>query len=93
MNIAKFDAALNSRLVQQRDQDVNVSVRLRSQLTPDEVTRLQAMGLDDADTRRRVLFGTLSPKSLAILAKLDKVAQLSLVQQMTPHLVHGKIGI
>jgi hypothetical protein len=93
MNIAKFDAALNSRLVQQRDQDINVSVRLRSQLTPEEVTRLQAMGLDDADTRRRVLFGTLSPKSLAILAKLDKVAQLSLVQQMTPHLVHEKIGI
>ena len=85
MSGTKLDAALSLQLFRQREGNVNISVRLRSPLTSDEVVRLQQMGFRDADTRRRVLFGTLSPKAVEVLAKLDKVAQLSLVQKMAPN--------
>lgn len=85
MSGAKFDAALSSALVRPREGNVDVSVRLRSRLTPDEVDEFQRLGIADADTRRRVLFGSLSPDALNVLAKHDKVAQLSLVQKMAPN--------
>lgn len=85
MSVAKFDAALSLQLFRQQEDNLNVSVRLRSQLTLDEVRKLKAMGFPDANTSRRVLFGSLPPKTLELLAKLDKVAQLSLVQEMSPN--------
>ncbi len=85
MSGPKFDAALSVALVRKHEGNVDVSLRLRSQLTPDEVAEFQRLGFQDADTRRRVLFGALSPGALNALAKHDKVAQLSLVQKMAPN--------
>jgi hypothetical protein len=90
MDDAKFDAALHLQLFRQQENDVSVSVRLRAPLTADEAARLQALGLEGADTRRRVLFGTVSPQSLSLLSTLDKVVQLSLDQKMTPIAADGK---
>ena len=86
MSGPKFDAALSVALVRKQEGNVDVSLRLRSQLTPDEVEEFQRLGFHDADTRRRVLFGSLSPDALTVLAKHDKVAQLSLVQKMAPNI-------
>jgi len=86
MSGTKFDAALSLALVRPQHGDVDVSVRLRSQLTPDEVRAFQQMGLADADTRRRVLFACLPPDALSELARHEKVAQLSLVQKMAPNI-------
>ena len=85
MSGAKYDAALSLALVRPQEGNVDVSVRLRSPLTPDEVAAFQQWGFADADTRRRVLFGSLPPDALSGIAKLDKVAQLSLVQKMAPN--------
>lgn len=84
MSGTKFDAALSLALVRPQRGNVDVSVRLRSQLTPDEVDQFQRLGCSDADTRRRVLFASLPRDSLTTLAEHDKVAQLSLVQKMSP---------
>jgi hypothetical protein len=86
MSGAKYDAALSLALARPHEGNVEVSVRLRSPLTPDEVAAFQQLGFPDADTRRRVLFGALAPDALSGLAKLDKVAQLSLVQKMAPNI-------
>ncbi|HEX7986087.1 MAG TPA: hypothetical protein VF616_21370 [Duganella sp.] len=86
MSGAKYDAALSLALARPQGGNVEVSVRLRSPLTADEVTAFQRLGFADADTRRRVLFGALPPDALGGLAKLDKVAQLSLVQKMAPNI-------
>ena len=85
MSGAKYDAALSLALVRPQEGNVDVSVRLRSPLTADEVAAFQQWGFADADTRRRVLFGSLPPDALSGIAKLDKVAQLSLVQKMAPN--------
>ena len=84
MSGTKFDAALSLALVRPGEGNVDVSVRLRSQLTPGEVSAFQQLGFADADTRRRVLFASLPHDALQALARHDKVAQLSLVQKMTP---------
>ena len=86
MSGPKFDAALSVALVRKHEGNVDVSLRLRSQLTPGEVAEFQRLGFPDADTRRRVLFGSLSANALNVLAKHDKVAQLSLVQKMAPNI-------
>lgn len=85
MSGAKFDAALSLALVRPHEGNVDVSVRLRSQLTPDEVGAFQRLGFADADTRRRVLFASLPHDVLGLLAKHDKVAHLSLVKKMAPN--------
>ena len=84
MSGAKYDAALSRALVRPPEGNVDVSVRLRSPLTADEVAAFQRLGFADADTRRRVLFGSLPADALSGIAQLDKVAQLSLVQKMAP---------
>lgn len=89
MTTAKFDAALSVHLLRQQPGDVRVSVRLRAPLTPDAVLQLQALGLPDAGTGRRVLFGALPADALARLAKLDEVVQLSLVQASAPNASHS----
>jgi hypothetical protein len=86
MSGAKFDAALSLALVRPHEGNVDVSVRLREQLTPDEVGAFQQMGFADADTRRRVLFACLPPDALKAVAQHDKVVQLSLVQKMAPNI-------
>lgn len=85
MSGAKFDAALSLALVRPHEGNVDVSVRLRSQLTPDEVGEFQRLGVAGADTRRRVVFACLPPDALKKVAQHDKVAQLSLVQKMAPN--------
>ena len=86
MSGTKFDAALSLALVRPHEGNVDVSVRLRSQLTPDEASELQGLGCADADTRRRVLFASLPADALSTLARHDKVAQVSLVQKMAPNI-------
>ena len=86
MSGTKFDAALSLALVRPQEGNVDVSVRLRSHLTPDEAGELQRLGCANADTRRRVLFASLPADSLSALARHDKVAQLSLVQRMAHHI-------
>jgi len=86
MSGAKFDPALSLALVRPHEGNVDVSVRLRSPLTPDEVGAFQQMGIADADTRRRVLFACLPSDALKALAQHDKVAQLSLVRKMAPNI-------
>ena len=87
MSGTKFDAALSLALVRPQEGNVDVSVRLRSQLTPDEARAFQQMGIADADTRRRVLFASLAADALKALARHGKVAQLSLVQKMAPNIL------
>jgi hypothetical protein len=86
MSGTKFDAALSLALVRPQQGNVNVSVRLRSQLTPDEAGEFRRLGCVDADTRRRVLFASLPHDALSLLARHDKVTQLSLVQKMAPNI-------
>jgi len=86
MNGTKFDAALSLALVRPPQGNVDVSVRLRSHLTADEVSAFQQLGCADADTGRRVLFACLPPDALSRLAEHDKVAQLSLVQKLAPNI-------
>jgi len=85
MNGTKFDAALSLALVRPQHGNVDVSVRLRSHLTDDEVSAFRQLGCADADTARRVLFACLPPDAVSLLAKHDKVAQLSLVQKLAPN--------
>lgn len=82
MKLTKFDAALNIHLAKHREGVVEVSIRLNSPLTEEEVAQMQKMGVTCADTRRRVLFASLTPTALSNLAKIDKIIQLSLVQKM-----------
>ena len=86
MSGTKFDAALSLVLARPGEGNVDVSVRLRSHLTPDEVGEFQRLGCADADTRRRVLFVSLPPDALKALARHDKVAQLSLVRKLAPNI-------
>ena len=86
MSGTKFDAALSLALVRPRQGNVDVSVRLRSQLTPEEVRAFQQLGLADAGTGRRVLFACLPPDALSELARHEKVERLSLVQKMAPNI-------
>nr|WP_315219502.1 hypothetical protein [uncultured Duganella sp.] len=85
MSGAKFDAALSLALVRPHEGNVDVSVRLRSQLTPDEVGEFRRLGFAGADTRRRVLFACLPPDALNKVAQHDKVARLSLARKMAPN--------
>lgn len=82
--MSKFDAALNIHLARHHQGAVGVSVRLSSPLNAQEAAQMQALGLAGADTGRRVLFGTVPLAVLPALAQFDKVARLSLDQQMTP---------
>ena len=84
MASSKFDAALCLHCVNHGGEAVQVSVRLHSTLTDEEVARFQQLGLADADTRRHILFGRLSPDALQSLNDSPKVASLSLVQKSQP---------
>ncbi|SEN84389.1 hypothetical protein SAMN05428959_103389 [Duganella sp. CF517] len=86
MSGSKFDAALSLALARPQGGNVDVSVRLCSQLTADEVRAFQQMGMADADTRRRVLFACLPADALGELARHEKVARLSLVQRLAPNI-------
>jgi hypothetical protein len=82
--VSKFDAALNMHLARYTQGAVGVSVRLTTPLNALEAAQMQALGLGGADTSRRVLFGTVPLGALPALAQFDKVARLSLDQQMSP---------
>jgi hypothetical protein len=84
MGGTKFDAALNVRLSRHIEGKVGVSVRLSETLTSEEAAEFQSMGLAGADTRRLILFGDVSSPALSSLAGFDKVARISLAQQMAP---------
>ncbi|USX17992.1 hypothetical protein NHH82_19140 [Oxalobacteraceae bacterium OTU3REALA1] len=86
MSGTKFDAALSLALARPGEGNVDVSVRLRSHLTPDEVGEFRRLGFADADTRRRVLFACMPRDLLKVLAEHGKVAYVSLVRKMAPNI-------
>jgi hypothetical protein len=84
METSKLGASLRIQLLKQPLADVNVSVRLTSPLEQSELAEFMALGIDGVSAGRRVLFCTVPQQALANIAKHEKVAQVSLVEQLQP---------
>jgi hypothetical protein len=84
MDPSKLSASLRIQLLKQGGAELNLSVRLTSPLVESEIAEFKGLGFDGASTGRRVLFCTIAPQSLAEIAQHEKVAQVSLVEQMRP---------
>jgi hypothetical protein len=82
METSKLGASLRIQLLKQPEADVNVSVRLTSPLEQSELAEFMALGIDGVSAGRRVLFCTVPQQ--ANIAKHEKVALVSLVEQMQP---------
>ena len=84
MELSKFDAALRIHLSKAKDEGIAVSIRLKAPLNDSERAQMDAIGLEGADTSKRVIFAAVPASSLESISQLDKVSQISLCQQMEP---------
>jgi hypothetical protein len=84
MDLSKFDAALRIHLSQSKADGITVSIRLKEPLNDSEKAQMNAIGLEGADTSKRVIFAALPVSSLESISQFDKVSQISLCQQMEP---------
>jgi hypothetical protein len=84
----KFDAPLAAMVARigalSDEARVEVSFRMHAPLTSEEAAELRALGLDGADTRRRVVPARISLGALRQLAAKACVHQVSLAQQLRP---------
>src|SRR6266567_6772489 len=88
----KLDAPLAAMMSKAADLPgdalVDVSVRMHGPLSSDQLSELSAMGVEGADTRRRVFTARISRDALRALASKPWVFRISLAQELRP-LVSG----
>ena len=88
MDTEKFDAALRALVARQGPaigpSPIDVSIRLNQPMDNGQAQQMQELGIDSADTRRRVFFARLPIAKLQGIAAKTWVQQISLSQTMQP---------
>lgn len=88
MDTLKLDAPLAAMMSKAADLPgdplVDVSVRTHGPLSSDQLAELSAMGVEGADTRRRIFPARISRDALRALASKPWVFRISLAQELRP---------